>query len=360
MMTSSTLRRVMASLLSQDAELAWSRMTADSPRPDAGALSRAIDVWQAEKNRLPSCSSARGSLELLIYTLNGVGVPTDDSWQQGASAVGAISVLERMREGTTAERWQEIKAALFSGSLANLPRTAWATAGHGLQYWSGHASLLQRAAVALIEKEAASSTQAESLSTAFGGVFLVLPLMEALPADSWSTQPELLKFAIFVRCCAPDVRSSARRDSFLRDLFCVAPGCELEDLALKATAEDIREWMRSTEHVAKEARLDESYLAAGERSELKRDVTSDAIAVAAHAVLRGFAWKLPGFGNSSLQHLWSNFLDFPARVDLMKEKIVVRMSPAPLHTILRIAGLNSGSYTLPGVDPRPFHLFQEA
>jgi hypothetical protein len=359
MMTSSTLRRVMATLLSQDAELAWSRMTRDSLQPDAAVLGRAIDVWQMGKNRLPSCSSAQGALELLIHILNGEGALTDDSWQQAASAAAAISALDRMRKGAAAEQWAEVRAALLSGNLGNLPRTVWATAGTGLQFWSDHPSLLQRAAVVLVEEEAASSTQAESIATAFGGVFLLLPLIETLPTDSWSTQPALLKFAICVRCCAPEVRSSARWDSFLRDLFSVAPDCVLEGLALKATGDDIREWMRSTEHVATQARLDASYLGAGEKFALKRDVTSDAIAIAAHAVLRGFAWKLPGFGNSSLRHLWSNFLDFPARVDLMKEKIVVRMSPAPLHTILRIAGLNNGSYTLPGVDPRPFHLFQE-
>ena len=360
LMTSSTLRRVMATLLSQDAELAWSRMITDSAQPDAAALSRAIDAWQREGIK-PERDSARSALELLIHTLKGAGTSLPDCvWQQAASAAAAISALESIRKYTAAEQWPETRTALLSGRLANLPGTVRAAASPGLQFWNGHPSLLQRAAVGLIEEGAASATQAQSLATAFGGVFLLLPLIEALPADSWSTQPALLKFAIFVRCCAPGVRNPAQWDSFLRDLFCVAPDSELEELVLKATADDIREWMRSTEHVATEARLDAGYLGAVGGSELKRDVTSDAIAVVAHAVLRGFAWKLPGFGTCSLQHLWTNFLDFSAHVDLMQEKIVVRMSPPPLHVILRLAGLNSGSYTLPGVDPRPFHLFQEA
>ena len=140
LMTSSTLRRVMATLLSQDAELAWSRMITDSAQPDAAALSRAIDAWQREGIK-PERDSARSALELLIHTLKGAGTSLPDCvWQQAASAAAAISALESIRKYTAAEQWPETRTALLSGRLANLPGTVRAAASPGLQFWNGHPS----------------------------------------------------------------------------------------------------------------------------------------------------------------------------------------------------------------------------
>jgi hypothetical protein len=85
----------------------------------------------------------------------------------------------------------------------------------------------------------------------------------------------------------------------------------------------------------------------------------DVTGVAAHAVLRGFAWKLPGFGACSLAHLWANFLDVPARAELAQDRIVVRMSPPPLELILRLAGLVRGTHHVPRINARTIHILPE-
>jgi hypothetical protein len=77
----------------------------------------------------------------------------------------------------------------------------------------------------------------------------------------------------------------------------------------------------------------------------------------ARAILKNFAWKLPGFGQSSLAHLWPNFLDLQARVQALQDRRVVRLTSPPLHVVLAITGMVTATFTLPWLDSRPFCLF---
>jgi hypothetical protein len=84
-----------------------------------------------------------------------------------------------------------------------------------------------------------------------------------------------------------------------------------------------------------------------------------ALSVAAQCVLRLFACKLPGFARSSLNYLYSNFLDCCAVVEETQDQRVVCVGRPPLHLVLGMAGLNRCNYRLSWLDGRPCAIFPE-
>lgn len=84
-----------------------------------------------------------------------------------------------------------------------------------------------------------------------------------------------------------------------------------------------------------------------------------ALSVGAQGLLRGFAWRLPGFSRSNLPYLYSNFLDFPGSLEEEPDRRVVRLGRPPLHLILNMTGMVRGEYRLSWLDERPFALFPE-
>ncbi len=94
---------------------------------------------------------------------------------------------------------------------------------------------------------------------------------------------------------------------------------------------------------------------------LKFSPTLDlALSVASQHVLRNFAWRLPGFAESNLPYLSSNFLDFPASVEEETTRRVVRLSGAPLRLVLGLTGMMRQTYRLDWLDERPLTLFEES
>lgn len=84
---------------------------------------------------------------------------------------------------------------------------------------------------------------------------------------------------------------------------------------------------------------------------------SDALVMMAQALLRAFAWRIPGFAHASLRHLHANFLDVRATVEDEPDRRVVRLGRAPLHLVLAMTGMARATYRLSWTDDRPFTLF---
>ena len=82
------------------------------------------------------------------------------------------------------------------------------------------------------------------------------------------------------------------------------------------------------------------------------------LSIAAQHLLRGIAWRLPGFARSNLPYLSRNFLEFTANVEEEPARRVVRLGRPPLHLILNMTGMTRQSYRLSWLDERPFALFQ--
>ena len=67
----------------------------------------------------------------------------------------------------------------------------------------------------------------------------------------------------------------------------------------------------------------------------------------ANAVLKGFARRLLGFHWSSAGYLYHNFLEGTSTVQIEGGRIEVQLPLCPLHVLLRLAGLDGQSYTVP-------------
>jgi len=66
----------------------------------------------------------------------------------------------------------------------------------------------------------------------------------------------------------------------------------------------------------------------------------------AHAILRHFASRQPGFAGSSPGYLWQNFLAGTSAIHVAPERVEVRLPEVPLSLVLRISGAYC-SYELP-------------
>lgn len=84
-----------------------------------------------------------------------------------------------------------------------------------------------------------------------------------------------------------------------------------------------------------------------------------ALAAAAQSLLRLFAYKLTGFAHSSLDYLYSNFLDCHGAVTETAEQRVVCLGRPPLHLVLSMAGLNRCSYQFAWLGGRSCAIFPE-
>jgi hypothetical protein len=83
-----------------------------------------------------------------------------------------------------------------------------------------------------------------------------------------------------------------------------------------------------------------------------------ALSIVAQHLLRGVAYRLPGFAGSNLAYLSRNFFDFGATLEEEPARRVVRLGQAPLHLVLNMTGMNRQSYRLSWLDERAFALFQ--
>jgi hypothetical protein len=81
------------------------------------------------------------------------------------------------------------------------------------------------------------------------------------------------------------------------------------------------------------------------------------VSIVAQHLLRGVAYRLPGFAGSNLPYLFGNFCEFAATLEEEPARRIVRLGRPPLHLVLNMTGLNRQSYRLSWLDERPFALF---
>jgi hypothetical protein len=81
-----------------------------------------------------------------------------------------------------------------------------------------------------------------------------------------------------------------------------------------------------------------------------------ALSLIANAMLRSFAWRLPGFAWSSAEYLYMNFLDVTATIEPEGEHWSVRLTRPPLHVVMTMTGAASDSYRVSWLDKRRVQL----
>jgi hypothetical protein len=195
--------------------------------------------------------------------------------------------------------------------------------------------------------------------TPFGGIFLLLPILDELPlADAtrgWPHADEaaaitLVRFLLVVKCCARQHAAPAFWDPLLRDLLLIPPGI---------SPQVIRDWQ--SQITPGHLRQMLSTIVDGHKTARKFSESVDvALSRVARHVYRSFARRLPGFAKSSIPYLFGNFLDFSASIQHEPLRCVVRIGRPPLHFVLRMTGNTRQTYRLSWLDERPFVLFEEA
>jgi hypothetical protein len=208
----------------------------------------------------------------------------------------------------------------------------------------------------------------DKVNTRFGGLLLLLRDLDTLPFASstadWPSPrdtppPAVLRWLTLLLCAGYRQSSTAARDGAVRALLGIPRDLEIDE---------ILQWLRVVGHrrrrmldaaVAYES--DAAALTPADRRWLVRPGIAgrwrSTLAVAARAVLWRFSQRLPGFAESTPEHLWRNFLAFDAAIEHDDARVVVRCGQPPLHLVLTLTGMTRG--LLAGCDARgrPMYLF---
>jgi hypothetical protein len=279
------------------------------------------------------------------------------------------------------------------GFLTMLESDNWARALHQLSSESEQAWLLDLTrqlggpeVAALLRDLQTDATQkiTRRVSTPFGGLFLLAPAILDLglraflkecvyPSPSFASKSSLLCYLIGLQCLGQENAEKARRDQGLAlfaGLEAIPTPAQLEQYSEDLTAQVHREF--EAEFRARQQKLagrfpithldhDPSHLVPGfewfsfataRESSLSARALDTSLAPVSQAVSRSFAAKLGALSASSPQYLSRNFWESHAEILMSDENISVRFLTCPLQMILRMAGFDQQSWTLPWLSNR--------
>ncbi|MGI9395663.1 MAG: hypothetical protein ACR2OY_13515, partial [Boseongicola sp.] len=205
--------------------------------------------------------------------------------------------------------------------------------------------------------------------TPFGGVFLVLPHILALPGAITSTDAlgiAARALGVSQAVLATDAVAAHVFDAWPDDGR-TDPGVETKELATWAKGEGAQDqqWrkIKGTSQIVLVAEPHGYWLQSKPQSSKADHAASDIdpedwaavmpekepddVGLAAQIVLRRFAYRIPGFAASSVRYLRDNFLSMEASVQLGADQASVRLGPAPLAVMLNMTGLARQKYEVP-------------
>jgi hypothetical protein len=461
LLSEAKLARVVGALPAVDARSVLAAVAACGQENEETICFQAItDVWPATLGTQEQEEDRRA---LLLFLAASRKQPMLAGETLRASVVAFAHLEKCLHEGASAQN-QALMAALREGSLAALY-------GAGLESTAVLAPLLRCSVEclgplfqrAMCEPFVNVETRRETRFTAFGGAFLLLPLLDEFPLENatrgWpelgNIRPAALaRLVILAKCFGTSHAQGCFCDPVVRDLMQISPEISFEmvtDWMESLSADELMTFLReiSSWHTQTGAIEGETFLLTGvdqggkpvallldsaralwllamqlqsasenfvhqlsdlpgpkrlvccpslwhaaklafpeaqfepltehdgaEMPSLKhlvqdlaylslREQPSGACAadlalsVAAQCVMRLFACKLPGFAHSSMDYLYSNFLDCFAALEETEDRRIVSLGRPPLHLVLGMAGLNRCSYRLSWLDGRPCAIFPE-
>lgn len=86
------------------------------------------------------------------------------------------------------------------------------------------------------------------------------------------------------------------------------------------------------------------------------DNASACLSLLAQVTMKSFAYRLPGFAQSSVHYLLQNFLPMSATLVAEEHRIMAYLSRVPMSIILNMTGMNRSSLQLQNFDQRSIHL----
>jgi hypothetical protein len=338
-------QRILSTLLSQHAESVWTHLQPRRLGPlQPSTLAQLCDLWN--RDRHPALPTLEHRALWLLHAISSEASSLDAA----IPAVRVMAALEEARILLRPDSYRDLLSALDGNDYAGLARTAGIRLAEWLAPLLDHPGEIQALDATLRQQAGVAS------ATCFGAAFLLLPAIADFPAT------QSLRFAIFRRCCPPALHTHIERDPLLRDLFQVDAAEDQPPIDSVALHQSFLSWLAALD--LPEDRGHWLDLPAAPHPDLDyfspiASPEDRALCLIARALLRNFAWRLPGFAKSSLAHLWQNFLDLQARMQTFDDRRVVRLTAPPLHVVLAMTGLLTSTFHLPWLDSRPFCLFPE-
>jgi hypothetical protein len=274
------------------------------------------------------------------------------------------------------------------GFLTMLVAGEWARALHHLSSESEQTLLLNLnrqmggpAVAALLRDLHTDATQpiTRRISTPFGGLFLLAPAILDLnlqtslgdcvyPAPAFASKSSLLTYLIGLQCLGPVNAEKARRDQGLAvfaGLEAPPTPAQLDQYSKDLTAamhdEFNAEFQASPQNLSRRSPitlLDHepspsmaesdwfSFVTGGETTQHTRAL-DHALTPLSQTLLRSFAAKLGALSTSSPKYLSRNFLESHAEILISDENVNVSFVTCSLQMVLRMAGFDQQSWTLP-------------
>lgn len=218
--------------------------------------------------------------------------------------------------------------------------------------------------------------------TAYGGIFLLAGAIADLeihhflqdcpyPEPEGISKPGLLLFAILLQCLGYQNATQAIREPGLA-LF-AGLNKSLEKAQLQSYAEHLTPDMHSVFMQQFQAHRDECLnrpalfmllrlprpkasdwfsLSSGAELLLPAPQWDAALSTVSATVLQGFAAKLGAFSDSSPSFLCRNFLESQAEIEIYTDRITVHFLTCPLQMVLRMAGFDHHTWTVPWLENR--------
>jgi hypothetical protein len=407
------LAQVIAALGPREGARVRDTLAQAAPGGDAAcAFAELVAVWQARTAPVSPDAPA----QIALWLLARCAAPPDRALARAAQALGVV--IAALASGritpsalaTVEDRENGAMATLFAGSAREVREALQACP---------RALLAELRAPRGPEITATPAGGEAFGSTVFGGAFLLLDDLSALPladlTEHWPqwerTAPARALGMLVLACCCGGSRAGAFfADPLWRRLFGIDPALTLAtlcgslaalgrarertfarmlvrprrdgDAALTSHRLDVDGAyyrVRIDEHgiwrALTRARDDDtatSRAAVADGDALADDLAylrlahaplppawSCSIALAAQQVLKNFVRRIPGYSASHLRYTQKNFLDLCAGVEAETARIVVRLARPPLALMLNFAGVNRGERRWPLLDPRTFALFTE-
>lgn len=324
----------------------------------SASLAAFLDVFEEMRIYSPS-ESWLHRLSLRLY-LAAIGNPGGGSGLAAAGLCRAIVSLAALGSQLSEASVSRLAKAISDGSVSRLYEIAGAARGDLLTPLLGSK---QEHLFRILTPLRQGTASPDVSYTPFGGIFLLLPILAELDFEA----PALLRLWIALHCLGHDRAHVAFRDGLLQSFLGVQADCEAflhwqrsfpqaraAELAAIAEKSSIVRDNHTFRH-----HTDGGYLCLPRalRSSIRKDRT---VARISRLVLRGLAWRLPGFSQSSFPHLFSNFLDFSASVEENDSRVTVRTGSPPLQLLLNLTGQSRQTYTLPWRPAKAITLFPEA
>ena len=330
------------------------------------SLGAAAAAWPSIAAGCDALSVSRSALALFVRAA-GAGGPAA---RVAAEAVAALAAIVRTSSASASSR---LRRAFAAGDMVRTRELA-GTAAPALEIFArlSHRQL-DAAFRAVAPASAVEHDAMETRHTRFGGALLLLPVLDALecdavaadwPAPGATRAAQLLRWLVLVKCLGRPRADAAFHDPALRDLFGIAPQIGWPQTAAwlaalgQARRRHLARAFRRGGGCGHGAAADLDYLALPRTTGID-PIWQRVLTFGAQRVMRGFAARLPGFGQSRHDYLHRNFLDFAATLDYEPARIVVRLGRPPLHLMLGLTGASRGSIQFDWLDARPLAFFGE-